>query len=158
MKVTKIIRIVLLVIACITFFVGLSFSKIASDKAAHDLSKIKVSITQKSTSSSEVYLTYEIKNNTKVNWSYLEIKTYVYDKSGNSLGAITATLGTNYSNSDLKLEKGKKISKKVTLKYDNSDFMQTLYDANLSDLVFESEVTYGSYYNSNGSFSDFSFY
>lgn len=96
-KVAKTIRIILLVIACIACIAGVSMSQKAAKEAATDVSKINVQITGKNSYHKDdvggyiygcnyVDFTYKITNNTKVDWGYLKITTYVYDKNGKSLG------------------------------------------------------------------------
>lgn len=151
----KKIRIILLVIACIACFVGASKSRAAEKKAATDVSKIKVQIVDKEcyhkAAESEyrsgyyyVDLTYKITNRTKTTWSYLNITTYVYDKDGKSLGTITSEFGSTYGTSDLKLKAGGTVTQSSSFKSNQpDDFFATMYVSDLSELVFESEVTYG---------------
>lgn len=158
-KTAKTIRIILLVIACIACIVGVTISQKAAKEAATDVSKINVQITDRDCYYNQnespytngcyhIDFTYKITNNTKVDWGYLKITTYVYDKSGKQLGTITSEFGSSYGSSDLKLKVGETVTKSSGLK-DNrpNDFFAALYETPLSDLRFESEVTYGSYYN-----------
>ena len=86
------------------------------------------------------------KNKAKVDWRYLSITTYVYDKDGTSLGTITSEFGSRYGDSDLRLKVGGTVIKKSGLKDNQPDkFFTTLYESDLSELRFESEVTYGVY-------------
>lgn len=160
-KVAKTIRIILLVVACIACIAGVSMSQKAAKEAATDVSKINVQITGKNSYHKDdvgVYIygcnyvdfTYKITNNTKVDWGYLKITTYVYDKNGKSLGTITSEFGQNYGSSDFKVKVGETVTKDSTIEenaYNPSEFFMKLYESSFSDLEFKSEVTYGSYYN-----------
>ena len=153
-KTAKTIRIILLVIACIACIVGVNISQKAAKEAATDVSKINVQITDRDCYYNQnespytngcyhIDFTYKITNNTKVDWVYLKITTYVYDKSGKQLGNITSEFG---SSSNFKLKVGETVTKSSGFK-DNQpdDFFTALYETPLSDLKFESKVTYGSY-------------
>lgn len=148
-KTAKIIRIILLVVACIACIVGVSTSQRKAKEAATDVSKIKVEITDKSSYSDNqfnVKYTFSIKNGTKVDWSYLKITTYVYDKNGKELGTLTSELGNSYNSSNFKSEAGKTISKDVTFSSSYpDDFFTKLYESDFTDLKYESVVTYGTY-------------
>lgn len=153
----KKIRTVLLVIACIACCVGFSLSQKAEKKAATDISKISVQIIDKECYYNQnespytngcyhIDFTYKIINNAKVDWRYLVITTYVFDKDGTSLGTITSEFGSPYGSSDLKLKVSDTITKKAGFKDNQPDsFFSTIYESELSDLKFESEVTDGTY-------------
>ncbi len=157
LKTAKTIRKILLIVACVAFIAGVSMSQQAAKEAATDLSKISVKITDKECyyNQNETYyingcyhidFTYEIKNKAKVDWRYLSITTYVYDNDGTSLGTITSEFGSHYGDSDLRLKVGGTVIKKSGLKDNQPDkFFTTLYESDLSELRFESEVTYGVY-------------
>ena len=156
-KVAKTIRIILLVIACIA---GVSMSQMTAKEAATDVSKINVQITGKNSYHKDnvgayiygcnyVDFAYKITNNTKVDWGYLKITTYVYDKKGKSLGTITSEFGQSYGSSDFKVKVGETVTKDSSIEenaYNPSDFFMKLYEYDFSDLEFKSEVTYGTYY------------
>lgn len=155
MKALKIITIVLLVIASLCFFAGLQTSKDAAQKRATDTDKIKVEIVDKecwyepdssgySNGCYYVKLTYEVKNKTKVDWSYLQVTTEVTDKSGKSLGTLTASLGSGNSSAKFKVGKSTKID--VTFDSKNpDDFFIALLEKELSEFTLESRVTSGNY-------------
>ena len=156
-SVAKKIRIALLVVACITFIVGIVLSKKADEKDARDLSKITAEVIGKETHFNEyekgyttgmyyIDLTYTIKNSGRSTWCYLEVTTFVYDKNDRNIGKIKSTFGESYGPSDLKLAPGESVKQYTQLK-DNipDDFFVTLYDSDLSDLKFECQITYGSY-------------
>ncbi|MBR3436410.1 MAG: hypothetical protein IKG97_01510 [Lachnospiraceae bacterium] len=160
LRTLKIIRIILLVLACIAFFVGIGLSQKAEKARKTDLSKINVKIVGKECYYNQfeapytngyyhILLTYELTNKTKVDWKYLSVETIVYDKNGKTIGSLTAEFGNSYGASNLKLKVGEKATRDSELK-DNmpSTFFMTLYDSDLSDLTFESEITYGTYYES----------
>ena len=152
-KVAKIIRITLLVISCIAFWFGITISKAVEEKIATDVSKISVQVTEKDCHYNPngnycIKLTYRITNNTKTNWRYLKVTTYVYDVKGKSLGTIISEFGSSYDYSDLELKVGDTVTKLTSLKANQPDiFFETLYNSALSELKFKSEVEYGTHYN-----------
>lgn len=144
-KLFRTITIILLVSATLFFIVGMERSVEKAKEASHDVSKIKVRITDKEVSGSSIELTYEIVNRTGSSWSYLETSTSVCDKSGKSLGTVTAQFGS-LGGSDLKLKPGEKLKKTVVLKSSSSALTEGLINFELKDLKLTSEVTYGNYY------------
>ncbi len=148
-KVVRVINIILFVVALISCMPGYHRAKIAEREAATDMSRIQVEIVEKKSYFDEsnqkycVDITYEFENKTKVDWDYLSLTTYVYDRSGKSLGTITSKFG--YSSS-FKLKAGQTIKQDSQFaEYYLDDFFKTLYESNLSELVLETEVTYGGY-------------
>lgn len=151
-KALRIIRIILLVVAVIACIVGVVKSK----KAGRDPAKIDVQITDKYRYHKEndgawingryyIDYTFKITNNTTVDWKYLQIKTNVFDKNGKSLGTITSEFG---SSSGFELRAGETISQVSSIAdsaNNPGEFFTTLFNSDLSDLVFESEVTSGTY-------------
>ena len=115
----KLIQIILLVICCITFIVGLGLSKRAGEERAHDLSKVKVEIESK-----EVYfnpeergyrngayhirLQYVIQNNTSRTICTVYVETTVYDQNGKELGTIKTSFGDG-TNEGLWLKPGQSV-------------------------------------------------
>lgn len=159
LKVAKKIRIAMLILACIAVAVGVPISKIAEEKAATDVSKIKIEIISKDAELKvndgwrreyNFGLTYKITNGTEVKWESLDIETRVYDKKGVLLGTLTTSLGRSYSGVDLELKAGQTITRKVYLRYEEG-FSQTIFESKLSDLKFEFSVTSGTYSASDGS-------
>lgn len=159
-KTAKNIRIILMVIACVAVISGITNSQKAAKEAATDVSKINVQITNmncyhKQNDGAYTYgryyidFTFKITNNTKVDWGYLKVTTYVYDKSGKALCTIKSEFGQSYGSSDLKLKVGETVTTDSSIAenaYNPGDSFMRMYESNLSDLRFESEVTYGSYY------------
>ena len=155
-KTAKVIRIVLLVVACITVIVGIKKSQKAAKEAATDVSKINVQITDMNCHQEQndgryyIDFSFQITNKTNVDWGYLKVQTHVFDKNGTSLGTITSEFGQSKRSSDLILKVGETVTKESSIAENaNSpgDFFMSIYESNFSDLRFESEVTYGSYYN-----------
>ena len=153
------IRTILLVLACIAFICGMIWSIGAAKDRASDTSNISISITNKdcyynanespyTNGCYHIDLTYSITNNTKVGWQYLNIVTYVYDRSGNSLGSIYSEFGVSYGQSDFHLGVGDTITKETGLEDNQPDeFFAALYQYDLSDLKFEYEIQTGTYYD-----------
>ena len=104
----KLIQIILLVICCITFIIGLGLSMRAGRARAHDLSRVKVEIQSK-----EVYfnseergyrngayhirLQYVIQNNTDSTICTVYVETAVYDQNGTKIGTIKTNFGEGSS-------------------------------------------------------------
>lgn len=149
-KTAKIIRIVLLVLASILLFVGISLSREFERMAASDVTRIKASVTNKKSyenSNGDYCIDFDISvtNKAKVTWSYLNIIIHVFDKSHSELGTITSTLGNS---SDLNLKRGqtKHLTTTLTKRYlDDTSFVGKLYNSAFSDFIFEVEVTQGDY-------------
>ena len=154
-EVTNKIRTVLYVIVCIAFLIGLCLSAAAENKAATDPTRIQVTIVDKTCRTEPddwsygtkycIDYTYEIKNPTKSDWCALTIKTYVYDKNGTSLGTLTTDFGSSGSG-EFRIRSGETMTK--VAHFENSDpdaFYQQLYQSDLENLTFESEVSYGTY-------------
>lgn len=138
----------LFVVALVSCLTGYTKAKMAEHDAETDITKIKVEIVGKKSYFDEytqkycVDITYELQNKTKVDWVSLTLKTYVYDQTGKSLGTITTT----FSYSDFKLKAGQTIRRDSQFaEYYLDDFFETLYEYDLSDLVLETEITYGNY-------------
>jgi len=153
-KTAKIIRIILLVIACHAAFYGVISSQNAAKKAATSLSKIEVQVVNLKRSHSNelkyIDLTFRLTNKTKVEWGYLEVKTYVYDRNGKLLGTLTSKFGRSYGTSDFYLFAKESLTRDASIKensFNSSEFFLSLYNTNFTDLRFEPEVTYGIYYN-----------
>ena len=156
-KVLRIVRIILLAAAVIACVAGVVKTK----KAGRDVSKIDVQITAKHCYHKEndgawingryyIDYTFEIANHTNVGWKYLQITTYVSDKNGKSLGTITTEFGSSYGASDLKLRVGETVTIDSSIADSANqpgEFFTTLFNSDLSDLVFASEVTGGTYYD-----------
>ena len=152
-KTLRIIRIVLLVVAVIACIIGFNLSKDAAKKAATDVSKIEVEITDKECYMEPGYgdnhyyidLTMKITNHTEVAWRYLDITTEVYDADDTLLGSIRSTHGTS---TGFQLKEDGSTSVVVTIdafgsKADN--LFVKVFETDLSDLRFESSVTAGDY-------------
>lgn len=164
----KLIQIILLVICCITFIIGLGLSKRAGEERAHDLSKVKVEIQSK-----EVYfnpdergyrngayhirLQYVIQNNTSRTICTVYVETTVYDQNGKELGTIKTSFGDG-TNEGLWLKPGQS----VTLQSDffesvpvDNDFFVVLYENELTEFRLVNEATQarfedGTYFQSGG--------
>ena len=159
-KVAKTIRIILLVIAFFACIVGVEISQKAAKEAAIDVSKINIQITGKNSYHKDnvgtymygcnyVDFTYNITNNTKVDWAYLEITTFVYDKNGESLGTIISEFGQSDGSSEFNVKVGETVTKDYSFEEDAdnpSDFFMKLYEYDFSEFEFKTEVTNGAYY------------
>lgn len=159
-KVAKKIRIILLAIACIACATGVDLSQNAAKEAAIDVSKINVQITGKNSyhkgnvgtymyGCNYIDFIYKITNNTKVDWAYLEITTFVYDKNGESLGTIISEFGQSDGSSEFNVKVGETVTKDYSFEEDAdnpSDFFMKLYEYDFSEFEFKTEVTNGAYY------------
>lgn len=149
----RVVRIVLFVVACLTFVYGLIKSQGADNARAHDLSKIVVELQSKNVyfNSDEdgyrngayhINIQYSIHNNTSHTICTLYVETFVYDKKGKELGTLKTTFGEG-SNEGLWLEPGKT----VTIESDyfesvpvDNDFFIVLYENKLSTFRIENKV------------------
>ncbi len=159
MKVMKRIRIILLIVAIIACIAGYPIAKDAEHEAATDVTKIDIQVVDKECYFDEdsgaymygkyvINLKLEFTNDTDVDWSYLNVSTRVFDKDGEQLGTITSSFGSSYGDSDFLLEEDETITRKTSLSENKGyedDFFVALYNSDLSDLVFECEVTDGRY-------------
>lgn len=164
----KLIQIILLVICCITFIIGLGLSMRAGEERAHDLSKVKVGLESK-----EVYfnpdergyrngayhirLHYVIQNNTRSTICTVYVETVVYDQNGKELGTIKTNFGEG-SNEGLWLKPGQS----VTLDSDflsgvpvDDSFFIAFYENELSEFRIVNEATQarfedGTYFQNGG--------
>lgn len=158
-KILRTVRIALSIIAiitcCICVIVKTVSARKAEKAAATDISKISVMFTEKESrygSSSNYYdtnyhiaYTMKITNNTKVDWAYLEITTKIYSKNNEFLGSISSTVGAKRDDYILKVgETAKSITEIEASRPDA--FFKELYESELSDLIYKSEVTFGRYY------------
>lgn len=160
-NVAKKIRVILLVIACITVIVGFFLSKTYEDKAAHNPENIKIEMISCESKYDDanyyVYMGYKIDNSTKATIDYIAITTYISDKDGKSIGTITSDFGSIYSDSALNLDPEKEVIKETYLSerqaaYSHSDMFIELYNNGIEDLVITYEITSvkwsdGYYYN-----------
>ena len=149
---------ILLIVSCVAFVFGVIASTRARDLAARDVSKIHISIIEKDSyrgpdASSylddcyHIVLTYRIENNTKVDWSYLKTITYVYDKNGISIGNISTEFGSAYGESNFRLKAGDVTVKTTELTSQTlKDFFSQLYNCDIQELKFESEIVGGRYF------------
>lgn len=158
-KTLTLMRHLLFAAACICCFVGVVLSQVAAAESARDVTKIDIQITGRDSCYNpkespyingcyHVDMTYRITNHTKVEWKYLKITTTVSDRSGTVLGTIRGEFGTPYGNSALHVKPEESVDLMLPLDQNpNSmtDFFAILYEWDLSDLVFESEVTSGTY-------------
>lgn len=155
----KLLKVLIPIITIVLLIVGIKACS-AAKEAAHDVSKIDIQVINKesysgidenSWSNSETYyvkLTYNITNNTKVDWGYLDIKTYVYTMNNELLGTISTQYGTSLGTSDFRIDRGESLKKTTEISTNNpDDFFTRLYESDLSQFRFKSEVSYGSYYD-----------
>lgn len=151
---TRIIRKILLVIACVAMLVGIGLSKAAAKERAHDITKIKLQIVSKESYYNPqespyvngcyyIKLTYRIKNNTDSIVGGVSVKTYVYDKTGTLLATIDSSFGGDYHT--MALKPGESATKTTDISHgkpENDDAFVSLYCNELSDFRFEYEVTW----------------
>lgn len=160
-KVFKTIRIILLVVSCITLIAGIVLSKQADEEDRRDLSKIDIQVTEKrayysqpesvySSGKYHVELTFQIQNTGRSTWTSLSVTTVVYDKNGRNLGTINSTFDAGYGINQTSVSK--LVSPGETVRWCTelveaypNDFMMELYEKDISAFRFESSITYGRY-------------
>lgn len=150
-KAARIIRITLLVFACLACIAGVMITRQIELKDARDITKISVTIIDKQISKNgneyQMILTYKIQNNTKVDWAYLETSTDVYDPvSKKRLGDLNAYFGKRDGKTTV-VKAGETVIEEVrfTTNDPNKVFM-AVYNTPLSGLRLTSETTTGTYY------------
>ncbi len=151
LKTAKIIRTLLLVVACIAFLVGLVQSNIAGTKRSHNPDKIKVEITSCESKYDNtyyyVYTDFTIENNTSATLSYVEVVTYFKDQNGKIIGTMNSQLGSSYgSGSGLNIAAGETGIKETYLsEYQSSSSYSNLfielYNHGLSNVTITYEIT-----------------
>ena len=146
---------ILLIIACIVFVIGLILTHIEIQRVNHNAADIRVelkSVTPKIDTSGYspdyyVYMDFEIKNNTQATLEYISVTTYLTDENGKSIGYITSTFGSSYSNK-LNLAPGESTVITNYLQAYGSNWgsvFEELYYNGLSSCNTRSEITYASW-------------
>ena len=109
LKSAKVIRIILLAIACIAFVIGLGLSGKAERERKHNLNDIGIEITNCESKYDDrsyyVFFDYTVTNNTAETLDDVTIKTEFKDKSGKTLGILTTEMGSP-NGQKMNLEKG----------------------------------------------------
>lgn len=146
-------QIILLVIACIVFIVGLVLSSKAEKERAHNIEDIEIKIVDSYKKSEGnhyyVYTDFKITNDTKETLEYLEVTTYFTDKNGKSIGHMTSSFGSNWSwDSGLALESGESVTTTTYLEesyYNWGTLFEALYENGVSAYDVRYEITYASW-------------
>lgn len=147
-KKAKVIRIILLIIACVSFLYGLALSERADTERAHSVKKVLVQVQSKqvyynaeergySNGAYHIVLSYSVQNDTEVPINSLELETYVYNNAGKQLGTVKTSF------SDINLQPGHD----TEIKADFADgvpvsdvFFIAFYENELSDFQIENKV------------------
>ena len=152
-KLSVIAAVALIIIICIVT-IG---SCAAKKRIAHDVSNIKIQITNKRSYFNEneysqgvyyVEFTYNITNNMGVKFNYIEFKAHFKDSSGNDIVYVKSSFGavSTTSTECLKLAPGSSISRKSTAsclatQYSYDTGFKYLYNNQLSSMTVTFETT-----------------
>ena len=148
-KTANTIRKILLIIACISFIVGLVWSHQYMRKKAHNPEDIKITLLESESKYDDkyyyVYMDFKIENDTDATIDYLAITTYFTDKQGKEIGTMTSTYG-GYHSSALNLKPSEKVIKETYLsefktKSSYSDLFTRLYLNGIEDITITYEIT-----------------
>ena len=132
--------VILLLIATIIFFSGLSAAGEAAEKRNTDVSNISVTVTDQhyDASSEKLSFTYVIKNNTNKRWESLTIETGVYDRGGSKIWTI------NSNDIGVDLQPHGVAKKTVSVDVSREEWNGSV---GIENMRFSARVTHGYYYN-----------
>lgn len=147
----KKIRTILLVVACISFCVGLALSQEKNKERAHNPKDIEIEIIDCESGADNrsyyVNLEYKITNDTKEELYCVNVTASFKDKNGDLIGTVTSTHGSQMGYAALKLGSDESTKQQVQLsEYQSAssydDIFVELYNNGIEDMEIEYEITY----------------